>query len=258
MKYKVDNKIGLVVLWLMYQCAEAFMHFYGDVVAFLSLMAAMLYVAHLVAQAQGRSGIVSFQLNWDKKSGHYLLAGLVSGLLTYGLAFALSLVSGREILDISILSLKSILIKSSLFVLGTFLPSIAEDVLTRGYLFTILKGRISRWGIVCLSTIVFVLNHTYKLTGPVEGLLYLAILGFYLAVPVMLTGSLWYSVGLHWMGNIVYRISADVLQSKMVPGYTISSLYLLMFLVTISIPFNMLAIYNMKKKLSKRSWLRPV
>lgn len=247
MKYKVDNKIGLVVLWFMYQCAEAFMHFYGDVVAFLFLMAAMLYVAHLVAKAQGRLGIISFQLNWNKKAGYYLLAGLGSGLLTYGFAFALSLLSRREIIDIAPLSLKSVVIKSVLFVLGTFLPSIAEDVLTRGYLFTTLKGKTSRWDIVCLSTIFFVLNHTYKLTGAIDGLLYLAILGFYLAIPVMFTGSLWYSVGLHWMCNSVYRISADVLQSKAATGYAISSLHILMFIVVVSIPFNILLIWKIRR-----------
>jgi hypothetical protein len=56
-----------------------------------------------------------------------------------------------------------------------------------------------------------------------------------LAVPLVNTGSLWYTVGIHWAGNIVYRVGNDVLLvrqgSNAFPGLWVLTFFLLLLLL---------------------------
>lgn len=82
----------------------------------------------------------------------------------------------------------------------TFIPSLAEDILTRGLLLR--HGPIRRGiAFVMFSTIVYVLNHIYRLgNGPMEWLL-LTCFGIAYATACIRTDSLWAAVGLHWGWN---------------------------------------------------------
>jgi hypothetical protein len=139
-------------------------------------------------------------------------------------------------------------VKTLLYIAGTFLPSIAEDVITRGYLYTVFGSRWNKAIFVVVSSLVYVLNHTYKLAAPHESLLYLFITGVVLAIPLVLTNSLWFTVGIHWACNIVYRISNDVLQSTSVETHSLSSFRILMIIVVVSIPINF---YIIKRKIKE-------
>ena len=81
----------------------------------------------------------------------------------------------------------------------TFLPSAAEDILTRGLWRPLFR---SAWRFVLFSSVAYLLNHVFRLAaGPGEWLLLLAF-GFAYATAFWITGSLWAAVGLHWGWNL--------------------------------------------------------
>lgn len=88
----------------------------------------------------------------------------------------------------------------------TFFPSIAEDMVTRGYLFRARNGgrEPSGWApapFVVFSAIVYVLNHVFRLgLGPSEWFM-LFVFGSVYALALVRTGSLWPAVALHWGWN---------------------------------------------------------
>lgn len=246
-KNSVGKLLGLALLLVTYQLAEAFMHFYSDAFAFLSLMASVLVLAHIIAKQQGLKGIQGFKLAWQNDGKHLFIIGLLSGLITYSLSFVLSLITHRELLSGHQLALLPALGKVLLYSAGTFLPSIAEDVITRGYIFAVFGKNWNKTLFVLVSAVFYVLNHPYKLAAPDETLIYLFITGVFLVVPLVLTNSLWYSIGLHWACNIVYRIINDVLHVTAAESHGWSSLTLLMLLVLLSIPFNVFILKRVHK-----------
>lgn len=236
--------LGLVLLLVTYQLAEAFMYFYNDAFVFMSLMAAVLLLAHIIAKPMGLEGIKGYKLVLNNDGKHLFIIGLLSGFITYSLSFVVSLFTHREVITIHSLSLLPSLGKVMLYFAGTFLPSIAEDIITRGYVLAVFGKNWNKIVFLLVSALFYVLNHPYKLSAPDETLIYLFITGIFLAIPLVLTNSLWYSVGLHWACNVVYRITNDILYVKSTEGYGLSSLTILMIIVLLSIPFN---IYILKK-----------
>jgi uncharacterized protein len=89
---------------------------------------------------------------------------------------------------------------AALVFITTFIPSLAEDILTRGLL---LRHGPVRRGLtfIAFSSIVYVLNHVYRLgNGPMEWMM-LACFGIAYATACVRTDSLWAAVGLHWGWN---------------------------------------------------------
>lgn len=235
---------GLFFIWATYQVAEAFMHFHNDLFAFLLLMAVVPLVAHLVARRQGLKGVSSYGLAWNDDAKRLLTTGLLAGMVIYMLSFLISMATGKETPAASLALNMTTIGKIVLCFAGTFLPTLAEDIVTRGYLYRVFGDKWNKATFVLVSSMWYVLNHTYKLAAPDERLIYLLITGIALAIPLLLTQSLWYTVGLHWACNIVYRITEDVLHTTSTTGDSLSSLRILMIVVLLSIPFN---IYILKR-----------
>jgi hypothetical protein len=84
----------------------------------------------------------------------------------------------------------------------TFIPSVAEDILTRGLLFRATPGTWPAPLFVLFSAAVYVLNHVYRLAeGPLEWMR-LFCLGLAYAAALARTGSLWAAIALHWGWNL--------------------------------------------------------
>jgi membrane protease YdiL (CAAX protease family) len=87
-------------------------------------------------------------------------------------------------------------------VFTTFWPSVAEDVVTRGFWFRQVPALGRGLLFVLFSSGVYVLNHVYRLqNGPLEWLMLFAF-GLAYATALVRTGSLWAAIGLHWGWNI--------------------------------------------------------
>ncbi|QSQ22050.1 CPBP family intramembrane metalloprotease [Pyxidicoccus parkwayensis] len=85
---------------------------------------------------------------------------------------------------------------------STFVPSLAEDIVARGFWFRAWPVAGKGWGYVLLCAVTFELTHVYRLgNGPREWLM-LFCTGLAFAAAAARTGSLWGAVGLHWGWNL--------------------------------------------------------
>ncbi|GGK60166.1 hypothetical protein GCM10011405_05380 [Rufibacter glacialis] len=172
------------------------MRFHQHIPLFLGLMLAVIPVGYMVGRLQGFQGLSVWGLQFNRKYALLLATGLALGLLVNGLAFALRLWLGIEVVTF-VPDFPNLVSQTLLFAVGTFLPSLAEDIVTRGYLFGHLQGRLSKWGFVLVSSTLYVLNHLYSFDNGFPALAYLFAVGIMLAIPLLYTRNLWYTVGAH-------------------------------------------------------------
>ncbi|MGN2244498.1 CPBP family intramembrane glutamic endopeptidase [Frateuria sp. GZRR33] len=89
-----------------------------------------------------------------------------------------------------------------------FLASAINDLMIRGYgLAFCRRFGLLRW-YVPLTVLVYALDDSWNEGIDPGNLLFSAILGLSLAWSVVRTGTLWMSIGIHWGGNVCYRLVA--------------------------------------------------
>ncbi len=215
--------VGFALLLLLYQSAEGvgdhWMHSFAIQAA---LMVVALIAAWPVARALGwraRSWPDAYALAPRPGAGKWLLSGML-------LAVALKLIAVLVGLRLGIYRetgmaapAAAVLAQMPMLLIGTFVPSLAEDILTRGYL---RRAAGIEWPggavFVLTSSGLYVLNHIYRLgLGPREWVLLFAY-GLTYAIAVWRTGSLWAAVGPHWGWNI-----GNGLSSAIVPMATVEA-----------------------------------
>lgn len=100
----------------------------------------------------------------------------------------------------------------------TALPSIAEDIVTRGFLMRALPALGRRPLFIVASSLLYVLNHIYRLAnGPLEWLM-LFCFGLAYAAALYYSGSLWAAIGLHWGWNFAGKFADQVATIDAAPG----------------------------------------
>ncbi len=198
---------GFLLLFVVYHLPEFFSAFWVAAVFKIGF----LILSFAVARWQGLKGLQAYGLGLKKGWLGYLLRGIMTGIFFYSLSILLSVlfkyesISGKP-------DLTQFLSRAPMIVLMTAIPSLAEDILTRGYLIPHLMNRLRANEWILLSAAVFVLNHIWRLNDGLAIISYLFILGISLALVVGLTKSLWLAFGIHWGANICFESS-----SMMVP-----------------------------------------
>lgn len=195
---------GFILLFIVYHFPEFFSVFW--IMAIFKI--GFLFVAFLLAPMQGLKGLGGFGLQLKNKWALKLTAGLLLGLLFFSIAFFGSVGLGYEIIKEKV-SLSLILRSLPVILLMTAIPSLAEDILTRGYLLAHVKNlKQGFW--IFLSALIYLLNHIWRLNDGTAVLTYLFIFGVVLAVAVWFTGSLWLAFGIHWGSNIAYELTTNI------------------------------------------------
>lgn len=197
--------IGFVCLFLLYQSAEGvgdrLLHSFP---AQAGLMLACVVAAWPVSRWLGFRGLDAFALPLRARTLAWLPPLLVlafalkAGALQAGLALGIYAPDATNPSPLSGLAAAL-----PMLLLSTFVPSIAEDILTRGFPY---RAAGIRWrrgaAFVAASSLLYVANHLYRLTlGPMEWLM-LFVFGLAYATALWRTGSLWAAVGLHWGWNL--------------------------------------------------------
>lgn len=167
------------------------------------LMLAFLPIAWLVARALGIGMGTAYALEWNRRTALYVVMGILVAFATKLLAVALGLRLG-----IYVSSQDDVASGPSLtpaFVAGmaiySFVPSISEDIVTRGFWARIPPVRWTAMRFVLATAVIYLLNHIYRLSnGPTEWLMIFCF-GLAYATAAWRLGSLWAAVGLHWGWN---------------------------------------------------------
>ena len=208
--------LAFALLFVLYQGAEGIGgHLLGLFWVQAALMTTMVAVAWPVGRWLGFRGYDAYALEWRRSAPIMLFGGLMLALLVkyvavcVGMALDIYAARAREATPIGAVSFLSS-IPWALVV--TFVPSIAEDILTRGYLWRAIRPRWpAAWVFVLASSALYVANHVFRLGGGLSGLIMLFCFGLAYATAVVRTGSLWLAVGLHWGWNLANILIGDIL-----------------------------------------------
>ncbi|MCX7512149.1 CPBP family intramembrane glutamic endopeptidase [Frateuria hangzhouensis] len=89
---------------------------------------------------------------------------------------------------------------------GMFFAAAINDLMIRGYgLAFCRRFELMRW-YVLLTVVVYALDDSWNEGIDAGNLVFSAILGLSLAWTVLRTGTLWMAIGIHWGGNVCYRL----------------------------------------------------
>jgi membrane protease YdiL (CAAX protease family) len=223
---------GLLILFVIYHFPEFFSALWIAAVFKIGFLIA----AFLLARWQGWKGLGGYGLVLHKGWIKNLLFGLVIGIAFFVLAEWLSIISGYEKL-FSIATVAAIVNLLPLTLVMTFFPSIAEDILTRGYLYGHLKNRLKPAAFILVSALFYVLNHIWRLSEGAAVLSYLFVLGLALAWALWYTKSLWLTLGMHWGANIAFEMinsgTSTETVNKAMSTWILAGCFGLMWMVTI-------------------------
>ena len=200
---------GLLLLFIIYHFPEFFQAFWIAALFKISFLAAAL----LLARMQGWQQVSGYGLKWHKWWWRNLLAGLILGIGFFLLSEAAAAFFTVQKIN-SIDPATAMVSRLPMILLITFFPSIAEDILTRGYLFGHLRHRLQQNSFVLLSAAFFVLNHIWRLQDGTAVLTYLFVLGLALAYALWHTRSLWLTLGIHWGANVAFESVTASVQSQ--------------------------------------------
>ncbi len=212
--------LGFLVLFVIYHFPEFFDAFWIAAVCKIGF----LMVAFVVARLQGWRELEGYGLSFKRKWGYHLALGLLVGIAAFTFSIVLSVKFSFEEL-VSVKNAEFFLDQLPLVLLMTFFPSIAEDILTRGYLLAHFP-KMQQWQWVLFSASIYVLNHIWRLNEDISVLSYLFILGLVLGLAVQITRSLWLALGIHWGANIAFELSKAGVEVRTV-GYEYGSTWML-------------------------------
>lgn len=223
---------GLLILFIIYHFPEFFSALWIAAVFKIGF----LLVAFFIARWQGWKGLGGYGLGLHKGWIKNLLTGLLIGMAFFLFSEWLTTKAGYEKL-MSVKDLSTVLKVLPLTLLMTFFPSIAEDILTRGYLYGHLNNVLKPSMFILVSSLFYVLNHIWRLTEGIHVLSYLFILGFALAWALFYTKSLWLTLGIHWGSNIAFEMinTATTTQTvnKIMSTWLLAVCFVLMLIVII-------------------------
>ncbi len=239
---------GFLVLFGLYHAAEYMIVFKSSPAGFLGFQAVFFLAAWGIARWQGFRGMSAWGLDTGKRFLMLLLAGMLMGLVLYGLAFLIATGSDAERI-VTVPPFSEISSALSLFVFGNFFSSFSEDILTRGYVYRHLEGKMSAVVIVIASALIYTFNHIYKLDKGFEMLFYLFSLGLVYVVPLVVSGRLWFTGGMHWAGNCLFYYTHELIKTEDGNG-PVSFNYILAILCMLFIP---LVYFINQKWLSSRN-----
>ncbi len=228
-----------VVLWLLYQSAEGvgerWLHSYP---VQAGLMLTCVVLAWPLSRWLGYRGYGAYALGPGAGLRWWLPVGLLFAVLAKFAATWLGLRLGIYAPDAStpVMGAAVLLAALPMLLLATFVPSLAEDILARGFWY---RASGIRWRggtvFVLASSAIYVLNHVYRLAdGPLEWLT-LFCFGLAYAAALWRSGSLWAAVGLHWGWNLGNQLVNALMPATVVDATTAPFLSIAAHLVMLAL-----------------------
>lgn len=213
MTMNVGALAGFLTLFVIYQIAEAngldILHIPRKPLSTFLLFILVVVAAAIVAYGQGANGLAAYGLGAG--GWRYYPLGVLLGVAVQGVMEGIGLSLGiRKVSDFR-LSLTR-LAGGFLFILfANFPAAAAEDLITRGYPFRYMQ-QTPLVVFMVFSSFLYVTNHILRLaTKPVTDWYHLPFTGLTLAYALAQTHSLWFVIGLHQSGNVIYYLMRQMM-----------------------------------------------
>lgn len=194
--------IGFIVLDLYFaivttQLGNPFLQF-GAILLFFPL-------AYFIAKWVGLDGLTGmgllFHHGWKKNFIYSFLIGFSFWIVWYSIEFQtgqLDYVGMKPPTELFMPILE-------IFV-GFFVGSLINDLIVRGYVMNLLKGRIHIFWIFTISVLLYALDDYWFAGLSIQNMIFSIILGLSLTFAVYKTGSIWADTGIHYGLNIAYGL----------------------------------------------------
>jgi membrane protease YdiL (CAAX protease family) len=207
--------LAFALLFVLYQAAEVIgARLPGNVSVHAALLLVMVVGAWPLGRWLGFRGYDAYALDARRSAPLLLAGGLALALLMkyvavcVGMALNVYAATAPEATPVAAVSFLSSIPWA---LLVTLVPSLAEDILTRGFPYRAARIRWQPWMFVLVSSVFYVFNHIYRSgQGPSEWAV-LFCYGLAYATALARTGSLWLAVGLHWGWNLANVLIGDIL-----------------------------------------------
>ena len=160
------------------------------------LLIATLAALRIMAGIEGHS-ITDYGLPWRVGSMRRFGQGALWGLLLVAALLGLIYSMGGYSLGEPLLSGRSLLAYSCLWLLTAVVNGIAENLLFIGYPLFTLKTAIGFWPAAVFLGLMFALAHGSNAGENLVGLTSIFLQFLFFALAIYLTGDLWLSIGLH-------------------------------------------------------------
>jgi len=207
--------IAFVILFALYQSAEGLgARLLGSFAVQAVLMIAMVLAAWPVGRWLGYRGYDAYGLDLRGRSFRLLVAMLLLAVAAKGIAILAGLHGG--IYAFAPWSEGGAASLGGLFAsvaLSTFIPSIAEDMLTRGFLLRAANPGFGGPVFVLASAALFTANHIYRFDSGITEQLRLFVMGLAYTAAAWRWRTLWGAVGLHWGYNLAGGLSDPLISA---------------------------------------------
>lgn len=238
--------ISFVILFILYHSAEYMIVFKNNVGGFFIFQFLFFISAWILGNWNQKTGLGFWGLSFLKLKTRHFVTGTFLGIILYAIPYIVSLCTGIEILS-NVPHWKDILSSSIPFAFGVLFSSFSEDVLTRGTVFRLLENKMDAGWIILLSSLVYVLNHIYRLSDGFETLSYLFLLGIVFMIPLLTTKNLWITGFMHWAGNTFFFVTHTPIQTETTEsGLTANYLFSFWMLVLIPVMWFIFRKYQSK------------
>ena len=195
---------AFAVMFVLYQSAEGV----GDkLLHSFPVQAGLMVAAVLAAWPLGRwlgyRGYDAWGLDLRPRSFAILAALLLLALAAKGVALLTGTILGIYTIasPASFPGVGAALVTLALLGISTFIPSIAEDMLTRGFFLTAANRGFTAIGFTVLTAIVFTANHIYRFDAGWSEQARLFVMGLAYAAAAWRWRTLWAATALHWGYN---------------------------------------------------------
>lgn len=209
--------MAFVLLFAVYQASEGLQTVFAPASPLGPvLMVLALLLAWPLGRLLGWRGYDAYGLDLQPRSFALLGAGMLIAALGFlasrslGTAMGLySAPSGAVSASIGVIAFA---------VISTFVPSVAEDILTRGFLLRTLPVRLTAVSYVVLSALLYTANHVWRFDWGMSEQMRLFCLGLAYGAAAWRWHNLWAAVGLHWGWNL-----SNVLVEQLMPAESLSA-----------------------------------
>jgi uncharacterized protein len=197
--------VAFVTLLALYQAAEGVGgHILNSGLAANLFMLSSVAAAPFLSSWLGWGRLGAYALDLKRGAFTIVLAGLIAAAIAKAVALGVGASFGFYTFGAAAAPppLSAAMFAIAVAMIVTAVPSIAEDILTRGFW---LRGAEIKWSgpaFILVSSAIYLLNHVYRLSeGSIEWLRLFAF-GLAYAAAAWRWQTLWAAFGLHWGWNL--------------------------------------------------------
>jgi hypothetical protein len=162
-------------------------------------------IAHYISKWVGLGGLkgigLFFHQSWLKNLLLSMVIGFGFWMVWYGMEFWIG-----TLRYIGVKPPSELLMPIVEIVVGFFMGSLINDLIIRGYVMNLLKGKLPIFLVFTISILLYVLDDYWYAGFSLSNVIFSIILGLSLSLAFYKTGSIWANTGIHYGLNIAYGL----------------------------------------------------